>query len=288
MVVAMGGIAMRGAEPYLKKMFVLSFVLHVAAFAAMLLMPGFSPSKRPGWGGGVYEVSLVSLPPGPKQGEGKAVESARAPSAAKLTAKDPPPTRRIEEEVLKEKPISLAKRTVEKPEPVEAKSKPNPSQLLDNAVSKIETRVKSKDPKEKRTDLLDQTIARLQSKVGNTTAVAGGGGGGGGGGGSEVGIPFRLYQMEVYTLIRSNWSYPSEHLTPEARKAMEAVAVLSVKSDGTILGFTFKTRSPDIKFDQSVVRAIERSNPLPPFPKEYPRVQDEMEITFTLKDLEGT
>jgi colicin import membrane protein len=40
-------------------------------------------------------------------------------------------------------------------------------------------------------------------------------------------------------------------------------------------------------FDESVLKAIERSNPLPPFPDSYRMSQDELQITFNLSDLEG-
>ena len=95
----------------------------------------------------------------------------------------------------------------------------------------------------------------------------------------------QFYQMEVETWIKRNWSYPVAMDNP---KDLQAVVVLSVKSDGAILKTQFDKRSSSAIFDESVLKAIERSNPLPPFPESYRQHydKDEIEINFNLKDLE--
>jgi len=55
---------------------------------------------------------------------------------------------------------------------------------------------------------------------------------------------------------------------------------------GAILNTRFAKQSSNAIFDQSVQRAIERSDPLPPFPDAYMKDQDEIEIRFNLRDLE--
>lgn len=96
-----------------------------------------------------------------------------------------------------------------------------------------------------------------------------------------------LYELAVRQRIKSNWSYPVALSEPKARKDLQAVVVLSVRSDGSIINSWLKERSPDTTFDSSVMRAIERSDPLPPFPAEYRKSQEEMEINFNLRELEG-
>jgi len=59
-----------------------------------------------------------------------------------------------------------------------------------------------------------------------------------------------------------------------------------VLRDGTISQFTFKKRSGDAIFDESVAKAIERSNPLPPFPEGFLKSSEEIEINFNLRELE--
>jgi len=92
-----------------------------------------------------------------------------------------------------------------------------------------------------------------------------------------------LYQMEVEAWIKRNWSYP---IAMDKQK-LEAVVVLMVKQDGTIMKTRLEKRSASALFDESVMKAVERSNPLPPFPDSYRKSYDEIEITFNLKDLEG-
>ena len=94
----------------------------------------------------------------------------------------------------------------------------------------------------------------------------------------------QIYVAEVYSLIKSNWHYPPELASG---RAPESTVVLMVKSDGTILKTRFEKRSTDALFDESVLKAIERSNPLPPFPEGYRMTHDEFYINFSLKDLKN-
>ena len=90
--------------------------------------------------------------------------------------------------------------------------------------------------------------------------------------------------MEVEGWIKGNWSYP---VAIHNKKGLEAIVIVKAKKDGTILKSWFQKRANDAIFDQSVLKAIERSNPLPPFPEGYRKSSDEFEIHFNLKELEG-
>jgi colicin import membrane protein len=73
----------------------------------------------------------------------------------------------------------------------------------------------------------------------------------------------------------------------ESKKDLEAVVVIMVKSDGSIMKTRFEKRSASPIFDDSVIKAVERSNPLPPFPEGYKVSYDEIRFNFNLKDLKG-
>jgi colicin import membrane protein len=94
-----------------------------------------------------------------------------------------------------------------------------------------------------------------------------------------------MYQAEVEDKIKSNWSYP---VALQSREDLEAIVVVMVKGDGTILKTEMKKGSSDPIFDESVLRAVKRSDPLPPFPEGYRKSYDEIEIKFNLKDLQGS
>jgi colicin import membrane protein len=126
---------------------------------------------------------------------------------------------------------------------------------------------------------VEKAISELGKKVGGGTDSRSGLAGGQG----AIGIPLRIYQMEVENRIKGNWSYA---VAVKDLKKLQAIVVVKVKEDGTILESWFKERSGDMFFDQSVLKAIEKSNPLPPFPEGYIKNYDEIEINFNLKDLE--
>jgi len=265
------------------RMVAVSLGVHVAAMVLAMLLANTGPSIR-AYRGVSYEVNLVELPgggapkaaPGPSSGP---VEKKVEKAEVKETK-----AQRIEETPRKEeKPIVVAKKTVEKPTTQPEKPKVSPMEQVNKAISKIEKKVKSEN-----VDHLNTAISKLQARA-QSGARSGGGGSGAQGGGAEGpgqgigGGPMALYQMEVEARIKSNWSYP---IAMDKQK-LEAVAVLVVRQDGTITQTRLEKRSTSTLFDESVLKAIERSNPLPPFPESYRKSYDELEITFNLKDLEG-
>jgi len=98
-------------------------------------------------------------------------------------------------------------------------------------------------------------------------------------------IPMQIYKMTVETRIKDNWAFPAALINSEAQKKIEAIMVLMVKRDGTILKSWFKKRTANAIFDESVLKAIKRSNPLPPFPEGYNKSYDDIEISFNLDAL---
>ncbi|MBN2061258.1 MAG: TonB family protein, partial [Deltaproteobacteria bacterium] len=260
------------------RMLVLSLFFHLSVFAVIMFVPGALPSGTTR--GIVYEVNLVEMPASggsadqkgtstTVEGKGMTIPEPKKDSPAKRIAV---PTPKKEE-----KPLIVAKRTVtkesnpvKKPEP-----KVSSSQLIDRAISNIEKKVKSKEG-----DHVDKAISALEKKAGSDGAF--GAGPSAGAGGSLTGLPIRLYQMEVEYWIKSKWSYP---VSVESGKKLEATVILDVKDDGSILDTRLTKKSGDSIFDQSVLKAIERSNPLPPFPEVIRKSHEEFEINFNLSEL---
>lgn len=75
-------------------------------------------------------------------------------------------------------------------------------------------------------------------------------------------LQLQIYYNEIWEIIRSNWAMSDDIL--EQVKGLEAVIILKISKDGTIDDFWFETKSGNIFFDQSAVRAIKKSSPLPP------------------------
>jgi hypothetical protein len=102
---------------------------------------------------------------------------------------------------------------------------------------------------------------------------------------SVLGYDVELFQMELARAIKKNWSYPVALLNGKKGGIPEAVVIITVRRDGKIVRVGFKEQSKDPVFNDSVLKAIERSDPLPKFPPSYGKSCEEVEIHFSLKDM---
>jgi colicin import membrane protein len=260
-------------EPALTKMIILSVLFHCLIFSSVLFVPEHIPTRRVGET--VYEVNLVELPPKRrlKAEEGIKAKTGKMPASKRKNV----PAKRITKPKKKEKPVVIAKRTVTKKNGKVRKPKVSSSRLIDQAVAKIEKKMMAE-----KKDHVEQAISELatRTKKMDKKRLFGSG--------SDNGITIRIYKMEVEDRVKNNWSYPVALVSARGRKDLEATVVVKVKNDGTILKSWFKRRSSDAVFDDSVLKAVDRSNPLPPFPEGYRKIYDEIEINFNLSELEDT
>ncbi len=273
------------------KMVVFSILFHVVIFAAVLFVPGSMPTRA--IQGVVYEVNLVEMgrDRSPKSGKGT-VPPSEKPQEKVSVSKKAEPVKRIAPPKQQEKALVIAKKTVQKEE-VKKKPEIPPSKRIEEAVSKIQKKVaaEQKDHLQKalseiekkvdseNQDRVSEAISRLQGRVSAPGREAVGPAGGG-----VTGKIMEIYIMQVTERIRENWSYPAT-LASERDKDLEAVFVLRVNNGGKILMSWFDKKSSNALFDQSVEKAIERSDPLPPFPPSYHQSEEEFEITFNLREM---
>jgi len=265
------------------RMIALSFLFHLMIFSTVLFIPQ-TPIHFPSIEERVYHVELVGPPPGVEsevkgtgvesgiKGRGTASIAKRKETSHILRAK----TRRIGIRKKKSAPI-LAKRVSPKPKATYRDEAPPASGLIDRAISKIERKVKE--------EKAAQPGKILDKLEGNSKDLLRGRKGGMPGVFSGIGKLIQIYQMEIESAIKNNWSYPVTLLNLKRDKAPEAVVIVIVQSDGKILKAWFKKRSNNRLFDDSVLKAIEKSDPLPKFPPGYRKSYDEVEINFSLKDL---
>jgi len=265
-------------EPRWSRVIILSLFFHIVIFSAILFVPDSIPTRRIS-GATVYEVNLVEMP-----GKSRSIPpklSNSKMSREVTSSKKSTTAKRISRPSKEEKPVVIAKRVVkrekEKKKEVKKPKKPrvSPSRLIDRAVSKIEKKVKAK-----KNDHLAQALSKIQTRAEGTAEK------GSVRGNAESGITIRMYQMAVEEQIKSNWSYPVALISPKKLRDLEAIVVVKVKEDGTVMKSWFKDRSSNSIFDGSVLKAIERSDPLPPFPEGYRKSYDEIEIRFNLSELE--
>jgi len=111
--------------------------------------------------------------------------------------------------------------------------------------------------------------ARTQTGSGQTgsTATRGGGGGGGGIGGTGHGLTpeqarFGRYYVTVFNKVQSAWILPHYN----EQENIMAIVEITIRSDGRIVNIQFEKKSGNVEFDRSVMRAIQKVDPLPPLP----------------------
>jgi colicin import membrane protein len=272
----MTGVGLGFKEERWFSMITLSFLFHLMIFSSILFVPQ-TRIRFPSMDEKIYHVELVGFPSGAKSrakggNAGVATKTKKAPRVLTKTK-----TRLIAPK--EKKPVSVvAKRVSTKPIAPRRKKKVEPSKLIDSAVSRIEKEVE----KEKVARPQESTVGTAQESSGT---LSGGFGDTGGGMFSVVGKLIQLYQLEIENTIKNNWSFPVALLDAKMNKSPEAVIIVEVRSDGKIQKAWFKKKSSNSLFDDSVLKAVEKSDPLPAFPPSYKKRYEDIEINFSLKDL---
>ena len=73
------------------------------------------------------------------------------------------------------------------------------------------------------------------------------------------------YHVEIWDLIRKNFAFPADLV-----QSREARIVATIMKNGEIRDIRFEERSGSRRFDDSVLEAVRKSDPLPPLPEGYP------------------
>jgi colicin import membrane protein len=265
-------------ERTLMWMILISLGFHVAMFIMAVVLPNLNSSSRrfsPS-----YTVELMGMPssappsnkPSAAQTPAQAKKEIRLPEKAPIT----PPVVQPQAP----KPIPILKKEA----PVKVKvEKPQTEKLLERQLAKLKRQEAAKEAKA----TLENALKDLERKVdAESPAEAPGTGmpGGGGGQGSPEGLKIEIYKASVWNKIRANWSYP-ELLAFKTNP--EAIVYVQVTQDGHINNLRLIKESGNSLFDQSVVRAVKLSEPLPPFPEGYIKRYEELELRFSLEALTG-
>ncbi len=261
-------------------MFLLSFLIHLAVFSLVFLVPESAPTRS--LKGVIYEVNLVELPKAGKPGRHVGRKPVR-PKKGIVLRRTRSRVRRLRSAKAKEKPIVIAKKRIKLRRKRVKKIDKISDKTLEEALAKLEKKVKTQEQQKLESSQVEKAISKIQKQVKEQASEPTGEGSGG----APPGIALRVYKMEVEDRIKSNWAYPVGITDEEKRKGLEAIVVLIVKRDGTISEYHFKKRSNDPFFDESVTKAIEKSNPLPPFPEGYVKSSEQIEINFNLSEFES-
>ena len=290
-----------------------SITVHLLVLAAALVLPGMGGQQRthevP-----FYTVNLVAMQDAgdavapvrrangdgataSRSGDRRAEASKPKPRSVKPTAVVP--LRRLQfEEKPQKSEEGLSK--LESPDVPGLSSPATDPDAIERNLEKLTTKPKPAPKPVHRTTAKDSSNARgagdkPDEKAASTASKESAGGAGKADGkaagsqasaegspdGAQIGLARRLYYTEVWNAIRRQWALPEFMKSQQ----WEAVVVVTLKRSGKIVDIRFEKRSGNSLFDESVVRAIRKADPLPPFPDIYSPPEDTIGVRFRPEDL---
>jgi colicin import membrane protein len=291
--------ATEGSEERLPKWLLFSLIAHGAFVACLFLSPLLPSRDRPE--APVYVVDLVggdkiggfkfgTEPPPPKPAARSPEAEPVAPAReSKIESKKEPPEKAkpIEKKPVEEKVVLKEKTKVEPAKPDPSLAKKEPAKEV-----KQEAKTESASADSVRERLLQSAVDRAKSRgesvqkpttlstgPGEGEGAAGPGPGGRGGPGIVKGMDFIIYQNRMLGTIKDNWAWVGQ------RSNLKVVVHFGIRETGEIFGLKIVQPSGDPSYDESVLRAVKKSSPLPAPPESYRKDFADVELTFRPKDL---
>lgn len=283
----------RNDQRLLMSMLGLSAACHLFFGIALFVLPSFMPKAAPPVPFVTVDLmNMAAYAPAPRSA---------APAGALPKAEEPvnepvveepeePPTpeplpKPVEKAEIKppepvEKPAEKtgAKAPEKAPEPKPAESV-EPEEDLDAAKKRALAALSKKVEARSRPDSVAKAIAALKKRGASPGGLAAVGVGqtgvssglpGGEGLSDAVALP-KIMQFYVYDIlnkhINAHWAFESS--LAGRNKNLEARVLVTIMRNGTIADHFFEQRSGNAYFDDSVDKAIKKSNPAPPLPPTY-------------------
>lgn len=103
---------------------------------------------------------------------------------------------------------------------------------------------------------------------------------GGRGGGVVKGMDYIIYQNRMFSTIKGNWVWVGGQ-----KSNLKVVLHFSIRDSGEITSLKIVRSSGDPSYDESVLRAVRKSSPLPPPPESVRKDAADVEIEFRPEDL---
>lgn len=194
-----------------------------------------------------------------------------------------PPEPEAEISIKKPEKKEPEKKEPEKKEPEKEKKVTKPEKTPQKQPAATAPKVKKRPDAVKKKKKTGTVLAAIEKIRQNVKKGSDGDGSGGNGGsslfGGQVRTQLNYYQAEIIFHIQKNWAFP-EHLAG-LHDELETVLVVKIMPDGEIKDIWFEKRSGNRYLDESAYKAVVKSNPLPPLPKEYVAPFYEVELGFT-------
>jgi len=286
-----------GAEERLPKWVTFSLIAHCSLLLLFVVAP-FSSSPRLSTNP-VYTVDLVG---GERIGRTSFGTDLGGPAKKNLkVAEAPTPVNPPKKEVRlekAEKPKLAAKKPVEDEKvALREKVKKEPSKKEPTKESKEEGRTETASADSVRERLIKTAAERASAGTGSAQKLSKGeafstgsgegvggsalGAGGRGGPGIVKGMDYVIYQNRMLSTIKNNWVWVGP------RSNIKVVVHFNIKDNGEIVGLKIVQSSGNSSYDDSVLRAVRKSSPLPALTDNIRNGFSEVELAFRPEDLEA-
>lgn len=245
-----------------------SVLLHLMVLAAgFVVYPALS--SRPRSLPPIYTVSLVSLPG----------SAAPAAPAAKKTAPpvEIPPLEKTRPVPIKPpvpEAVSLEKTKKKTPEPPPPKTEDTQAEI-DRALARVKGEVQDKAKSTKSIDAAVNRLARQGSGPGQSAIGLRGTGPAG-----ELDAAMGEYLVVIVNIINARWYQPPAGLIRQ-QGPLAGIYIIQITRSGGIQRGWFDPPSGERYLDQSVEKAVARSNPLPPLPPDFKGPYYEVGFRYT-------
>lgn len=223
------------------------------------------------------QKTVEEVPPLPVQETGKETKQETRQETKQEKPKPPEKEEPLEERVALKEATEKAPAKKEPTKEVKSEAKPVESaldrvreRLIQAAVDRAKGRTEGAQ-KASQGDVLSSG-----SGEGEGAAALGPGGRGGG---VVKGMEFIIYQNRMLSSIKHNWAWVGH------RSSLKVVVHFSIRDNGEITGLKIIEPSGDPSYDESVLRAVKKSSPLPPPPENSRKDFADVELTFRPKDL---
>lgn len=264
--------------------FAVCLVWHALFLAILIYFPVHTPYNKK-FLPSVINVNMVTLPAqgASSEPDGRIEISSKTQS----TPASQIPSTSINTNRSRSKTVSVAVPKGKKIKKSLKKKTFSPSKVVKSAIARIEKQVEGSRP-----DPVIAAINRLKTKVGAITETKNiktneedliGQGSNIPGGALATGYlalkQIDIYKAEIPYYIEKNWAF-SEQLTGGDTDLI-AVVVIKIMQNGEIKDVWFEKKSGNSYFNESVLKAVKKSNPLPELPKEYLKAYYNIGLIFT-------
>lgn len=255
-----------GLEHGFKGMIIISLLLHLSIFSILFLIPGLNKAEI--ISSPVISVNLVSLQKKelpPVTGFPESTPNPAMPATPKNEVKV--------KELKHENKMALKKdkKMKEKPAVVKKTSAIESNKMADEEMEKAVGKI--------RQDILAKNQADISASGGRKEGIGANISNPAGSAQGTMDLKFQIYYSVVWSKINDSWVLP-ENMT-SGKKNLEAIIAIRIRKDGEIVKVWTEKSSGNTFFDQSALRAIAKTNPLPPIPEGYGEEFFELGIRFS-------